>query len=135
MIVNPFPVLLNFELFAPLILRLFLGFVIIYLGNQTLTNLKTPLSEFFERCGLKPGDIFVSILGVIEFTIAILLTVGLYTQIGALLSILIILGLMSVRKKYPAISPFGTILCWSIITISLSLMLTGAGAYSIDLPL
>lgn len=118
---NTFPNLLTYGLFAPLLLRLALG---IFLAFTSYKNLRGQISNIS-----RGANIVLIIAGI--FIIA-----GLFTQVMALITIVInIVSFFYKWKVTNSLSDKDIALYVFIILIAFSLMLTGAGFYAIDLPL
>jgi uncharacterized membrane protein YphA (DoxX/SURF4 family) len=115
---NPFPDLLIYSTFAPFILRVVLGFVYLDLG---ILNFK------------KEGN--QKLLGLVEIVGAIMLFFGFYTQVAAILFIIIGGASFYVEYKDATILKRDIVFYLLVLAISISLLLTGAGAYAKDLPL
>lgn len=115
---NPFPELLTYSMLAPFILRLVLGFVYLDLG---LLNFK------------KKGN--MKLLGVVEIIGAIMLFLGFYTQIAAILFIIIAGTSFYIEYKDAAVLKRDIVFYLLVLSISISLLLSGAGSYAKDLPL
>jgi hypothetical protein len=111
-----FPSLLTFGLLAPFLLRLAIGVL------QLLTGI--------EKSKKKLGG--VSVVQVIS---SILLIVGLYTQVVALIAILLIGIEYRSEKKAGKLSRERGALFILMGTILLSLLFTGPGFFAFDLPL
>ncbi|MEK7587183.1 MAG: hypothetical protein AAB453_04935 [Patescibacteria group bacterium] len=107
---NFFPELLNYDFFAPTILRLALGGILIY---ETIKILQAENINWL-----------LKILNIIGFLSGLLIILGLYTQIVAL--VVIARTLISHESKAQKIL---------ITAIALSLLLTGASAIALDWPL
>jgi len=71
------------------------------------------------------------VFAVIEVAVAIALAVGFYTQIAALIAVLVILAWLFMKDVRPL--PMSTMLL--LLVTSFSLILTGSGPISFDLPL
>jgi len=130
-----FPELLTYQLLAPLMLRLVIGFIFIDFGWSKVTRQRAQKAVFFESINLKPGVLFVWIIGIIEILAGLFLLAGFMTQIGALISSIILLISLFLKKKHPDSfeSSFGYLfLC---LIIALSLLVSHPGFYSIDLGL
>lgn len=130
-----FPEMLVYSLFAPFILRLGLGFIFVRFGGLALSSDKYRLMEVFRNAHLNPPVFFATILGAIELLVGLSLILGLYTQIGALIAGIISLILL-ISKLWG--KPFGTegaLFDFMLLSISLSLMFSGAGFLAFDLPL
>lgn len=103
-----FPELLNYSQVAPLILRVTLAAVLFQMGYKIFKS-----SEKREK-----------IIGVIEILSAVLLALGMFTQVAAVVS------LTAISNKTE-----GKSLRLLMAAASLSLALLGPGIYSFDLPL
>ncbi|MDO8593942.1 MAG: DoxX family membrane protein [bacterium] len=132
---NPFPDLLTFAFFAPLILRLALGILFFNFGHHTLTKGKLQHGALFEALGLKQGTRYATALGIVEIILGILLIIGLYTQIAALVGLILSLAAYYLKGKHDAHVEHRRHLFFLTAAISLSLLLSGAGAIAFDLPL
>ncbi len=115
---NPFPELLVYSMFAPFILRLVLGFLYLDLG---ILNIK------------KSGNL--KLLGLVEVAGAVMLFLGLYTQIAAVLFIVISAVSFYIEYKDEAVLKRDIVFYLLVLAISMSLLFSGAGAYAKDLPL
>lgn len=117
---NVFPDLLAFGLFAPLILRAAVGFVFVRFGLSKISNYSAANKR---------------ILGIIEVIIGGSLIAGFYTQISALAAAIILVGALKIKHKNPEQikSSFGFLLL--LFVISISLLVSGAGLFAFDLPL
>lgn len=130
-----FPTLLVFGLFAPFLLRVALGLVFIRFGLHKLGRGRADKIAFFESLGWKPGKFFAIGFGAIELVVGLLLVVGLYTQLAALVAAIIALGALILKRKatHGIESSRGFLLL--LLIIALSLLVSGAGAFAFDLPL
>lgn len=115
---NPFPELLTYSMLAPFILRLVLGFIYLDLG---ILNFK------------KSGN--MKALGIVEIIGAIMLFLGFYTQIAAIVFILIAGTSLYIEYKDEAVLKRDIVFYLLVLAISISLLLSGAGSYAKDLPL
>lgn len=132
---NPFPELLAFSLFGPLILRILLGLIFIDLGFLKFRGEKERWLASFETLGLYPTDLFLPLYALLQIIGGLLLLLGLWTQVVAMV-FAIFSGLeLYVEWKARDILKRDMVFYLLIFTISLSLLLTGAGAYAIDIPL
>jgi uncharacterized membrane protein YphA (DoxX/SURF4 family) len=115
---NPFPDLLIYSAMAPFILRVVLGFVYLDIG---IMNFK------------KSGNF--KLIGVVEIIGAIMLFLGFYTQIAAIIFIVIAGTSLYIEYKDAAVLRRDLAFYLLLLAISVSLLLSGAGAYARDLPL
>ena len=132
---NPFPELLDFALFAPLMLRIVLGLVFIQLGSLKYGAERNRWLVSVETLSLRPPTFWVSVLGVLECVGGIMLFVGFYTQIAALVLATLALIELYIEHKGPSILTRSNTFYLLLFTISLSLLFSGAGFFAIDLPL
>ena len=132
---NPFPALLTFGFFAPLLLRLALGVLFFDFGRHALTRGRAQHGLLFEALGLKQGTRYAVILGSVELIIAVMFIVGLYTQIAALIGLVLSLAAYYLKGKHGMHIEHRRHLFFLTAVISLSLLLSGAGAVAFDLPL
>jgi uncharacterized membrane protein YphA (DoxX/SURF4 family) len=115
---NPFPDLLIYSTMAPFILRMVLGFIYLDIG---VLNLK------------KPGN--MKLLGIVEVLGAVMLFLGFYTQIAAIVFIVIAGTSLYIEYKDATVLRRDIGFYLLLLAISVSLLLSGAGAYAKDLPL
>ena len=131
---NIFPALLLPPL-APLILRIVIGLIFIDLGFLKFRGEKQGWSTSFEALGLRPVDLFLPLYALLQIIGGILLLIGLWTQVAAL-AFVVFTGIeLYVEWQAREILKRDMVFYILIFTISLSLLLTGAGAYAIDIPL
>lgn len=124
---------------ALLIIRLVLGFTMIAHGAQKLFGWfggygPKGTGGWMESLGIKPGVLMAVLAGLAEFGGGLLVAAGLFTPIGAALLILtMIVAIASVHAKNGFWSTAGgyeyNLL---LIAVSVALILSGAGAYSLD---
>jgi uncharacterized membrane protein YphA (DoxX/SURF4 family) len=132
---NPFPELLNYALLAPLLLRLVIGLIFIDLGALKFKSEKERWMASFETLHLRPADFFVNLYAALQIIGGLMLILGLWTQVAAL-AFVIFTGLeLYVEWKARDVLKRDVVFYLFLFVISLSLLLTGAGAYAIDLPL
>ena len=132
---NPFPELLTYSLLAPLILRILVGLIFIDLGFLKFRGEKERWLASFETLGLRPVDLFLPIYAILQIVGGFLLLIGLWTQVAAL-AFVIFTGIeLYVEWRVQEILKRDMVFYILIFVISLSLLLTGAGAYAIDIPL
>lgn len=132
---NPFPSLLIYSMLAPFFLRIVAGFIFIDLG---LLAWKTERSRWIlslKTLRIPKPEIAVRVLGAIEIIGGLILLVGFYTQIAALVLTLLTLAEAYLEYKDPAILKRNIVFYVMLFVITLSLLFSGAGAYAFDLPL
>lgn len=124
---NTFPQLLVYSFYAPALLRVAVAFALFYLAYHQWRRrgeIAQTRSKFFPA---------VSIL--FNILVGLALFFGYYTQIAAILAIVgFAFGLwMNRRHPHIVILPNSTVKI--LVIICVSILLTGAGAYAMDLPL
>jgi uncharacterized membrane protein YphA (DoxX/SURF4 family) len=132
---NPFPDLLIYSALAPFILRVIVGLIFLDLGYLMFKGEKTNWLNSFQILRIKNPLLMIKIIGVVEIIGGLMLLAGAYTQIAAL-----ILGILTFSETYieyqnPNILKRGLAFYVLILSILLSLLLSGAGAFAFDLPL
>ncbi len=130
---NIFPGLLDYSFFAPFILRVVLGLVFVAHGYPKLFGGFSQTVGFFDSIGVKPAKFWVFVVGAVEFFGGLALILGFATQLVAmLLAIDMLVAIWKVKFRAGFVNGYEFDLL--LLVIALSLMLTGAGAYAIDLP-
>lgn len=134
-ILNVFPELLSYSFLAPMILRLALGVITINLGYLALKSERARWNTFFQGFGISDSNTAVTIFGLIEIIGGATLVLGLYTQVAALVFALINFVEMYAEYKDATLVKRNIVFYILLFVIAVSLLFTGAGAYSLDLPL
>lgn len=132
---NPFPSLLAYSTLTPFILRLVLAFIVLDLGFLKFGKEKSRWLASLEALHLKPADIWLKILALIDVVGGIMLLVGWYTQIAALAFVLLFGIEFYIEWKDGSILRRDLTFYFLVLAIAISLLLTGAGAYAFDIPL
>ncbi len=133
---NPFPIQ-YLALFAYFILRVFVGLTLLYLGNKHWENRHElfkisiptlPFAESFVQVGTYT-------LIATEVIIGLMFVAGFFTQIAALVLIIMSIKMLVFSKylKHPSIP---SRLSYTLfLAIGISLFITGAGVLAFDLPI
>ena len=132
---NPFPELLMYSFFAPLVLRVVLGLIFLDLGVLKFRGERERWLASFEALRLRPADFFLTLYGLLQIAGGIMLIIGFWTQVAAL-AFVIFTGIeLYVEWQAREILKRDMVFYLLAFVISLSLLLSGAGAYAIDIPL
>lgn len=132
---NPFPELLMLSMYGPLILRVVVGLIFIDLGLLKFGREESRWLASFDTLALRPASFFVPIYALLQIAGGALLILGLWTQVAAL-AFVIFTGLeLFVEWRAQEVLKRDLVFYLLLFVISLSLLLTGAGAYAIDIPL
>lgn len=124
-----FPALLDYAQFSPLILRAALGIIIGLMAHQSL-RAKLAGAPLFSPATFH-GEAIVHLL---EFVAAILLIIGLFTQVAALAVIIFVtLRWNAAKKSFMSFEQKTLFVLLKIV--ALSIMFFGAGFFAFDLPL
>jgi putative oxidoreductase len=132
---NTFPELLNFAFFAPLILRFVLGLIFVDLGLLKFRGEKERWIASCEALGIRPADFFVPLYGFLQVAGGLMLITGFYTQLAALMFAIFTGSELYIEWKAGEVLKRDMVFYLLLFVISLSLLLTGAGAFAFDLPL
>lgn len=114
-----FPSLLSYGLLAPLLLRIVLALVVLHFAYvHIMKRQRVPV-----------------VFGIIQTISGLLLLIGLFTQVAALI-LVIMFGLLMVKQIVnKAFLSDGVNYYLFLFIIALSLMLSGPGAFAFDYPL
>lgn len=130
-----FPELYTFSLLSPLFLRLVAGFIFLDLGYLKFRGEKSSWLSVFETARLKPALIWLRLIALIEIVGGVLLIIGLYTQLAALILAILTFAELYVELKEEAILKRSLVFYTLIFVITLSLIFSGPGLFGIDYPL
>lgn len=130
---NPFPIQF-LAILAYAILRVIVGLILVYLGIlhiQRRYDLRHALILPFFPFGTLTAWCF----GIAELIAGGMFIAGYYTQIAALVAIALSFTLIIFNKRFS--SPYfpGKLFYLLLFAASLSLFITGAGAFAFDLPI
>lgn len=131
--VNIFPIQF-LALFAYLILRLFVGGILLQLGITHWAERKS-LGAALTRSWWPYGMTSAVLLAVAELVLAALFITGTLTQVAALATALMSIKLTIVRPWFSHETLPSRLFYCLLLGCALSLFITGAGAVAVDLPL
>jgi len=124
-----------YSFLAPFILRVVVGLIFLNLGYLKFRGERERWLVSFQTLGLYPADLFLSLYALLQIIGGLLLLAGLWTQIAAL-AFIIFTGIeLYIEWQAREILKRDIVFYLLIFTISFSLLLTGAGAFAIDIPL
>ncbi len=130
-----FPSLLIFGILAPFILRVIVGVYFLHAGYLDFGKEEGgSLEEITKKHG-KYAKPFLTIFAIAEVVVGLSLIVGLFTQVAALIGIIFVLKFLWFKNEFPIFIKHEKVFYFMVLTILFSLLLTGAGALAIDLPL
>lgn len=115
-----FPSLLSYEPIAPFLLRVTLGAVLLVWSYKRIRNRQDAKTTMF---------------GIVEGIAGILILIGLWMQLGALIAAVIFLIKLVHKLREKALFTSGVNYYFILFIISLSLLFLGPGDFSFDLPL
>lgn len=134
-----FPSLFVFGIFAPFILRTTVGVYLFYTGYRHLKEERELITEEvaqgIPRVFSPYAKPFVIIGILFEIVVGLSLIAGFLTQIMALLGMIYVVKLLILKDLYPVFAKHERVFYVVLFVIFLSLLLTGAGAPAVDLPL
>jgi uncharacterized membrane protein YphA (DoxX/SURF4 family) len=116
-----FPSLLSFQSVGPFIIRLTLGIIFILWAYKALSKPKQHTNN--------------KVIALIEGVASILIIIGLYTQVGALILIIDLIVRLYNKFKHHHLFSDGVNYYFVLFVLALSLILTGPGFLAFDLPL
>ncbi len=130
---NTFPSMLVFGFFAPTILRIAVAGFFFYIAYDQIRRRENIANIPFSLVG--KGAWIPLLTAVVYFCLGSMLLVGYYTQIAALLGILGAIKNMWLVQTRPTFIPLSMGSVFLIFIILCTLLLSGAGALALDLPL
>lgn len=128
---NFFPELLNWSFFAPFVLRVVLGVVILIASRDLWKKGVSGHPHLHKNESRAAYGIMTGLLIVV----GILLIIGLYVQIVAAISVSLSVIALYLKNKHSSDAPESVLFYILAGTVALSLLVLGAGAYAIDIPL
>ncbi len=127
-----FPELLNWSMLAPTILRLTLAwFLFKHAANSFWKGDATTLLVLQNLFLTKTAIIINQIIGYLRLIAATLLVLGLFTQIAALVALVIYILRLQTRQYHGEFAMVDSLLG----VIAICVLFLGPGAFSFDLPL
>lgn len=120
---STFPSLLAYSAIGPFIVRVILGITLAYFGYR----------KTIDR-GSSSGSNSKA-YGVVEIIISVFLIIGLFTQLAALINALILIIKLGHKISDKAFLTDGVNYYILLLTMAISVMFMGAGAFAFDLPL
>ncbi len=131
-ILNPFPDLLNYSLFAPIFLRLALSYVFFSFATSIFKknpeNINSPTAS--EEIGVR-----WKIWGIAEFVLALAFFFGFGVQIASMISAFYAFVLFFFHTQVTIPQKETRLFYLLLLFVSLSLLVSGAGVLAIDWPL
>ncbi len=137
MFVNLFPTMF-LALIAHTVLRVMFGLVFFALGYKHLTRDRAALAGAITACAprLSPAASWFAIyVGLVELVLAFMFIFGAYTQVAALVSIAFCLKMLMFARRFPPPLMPSRAFFFLALGVSISLFITGAGAFALDIPL
>jgi len=113
-----FPSLFVFSSLAPTLLRITVAFILVGIGYKTV------------RVG--GGSTFV---GIVEILASLLILAGFLTQLGVIIALITIISIVVKNSRNYNRPEYFMGYNFLLIVILLSLLITGPGAFALDLPL
>ena len=131
---NLFPSLL-IPMLGPVVLRLVIGLIFIDLGWLKFRGEKSRWTASFYTLGIRPADLFVRAYALLQIIGGLLLILGLWTQAAALVFVIFTGIELYIEWSAKEVLKRDLVFYFLLFVISISILLTGAGAYALDLPL
>ena len=133
-IFSVFPGLFFLSPFAVALLRIAAAYAFLYIANSMIQDRREIARTRFPLIG-HPPMWMVWVWGGIIAIVGCMLALGVYTQIAAIVGMIIALEHGVGSRWYPAIMPLSRGTYALLFIICASLLITGAGALAFDLPL
>lgn len=130
---NIFPIQF-LSLFAYFILRLFIGGILFFLGMRHYSY-REELQHVLVLSWFPYGRLVTTVFILGELLAAAFILIGAFTQLAALAVILMSLKMLCVRDWFDHPSIPSKIFYLLLLGASITLFITGAGVFAVDLPL
>jgi uncharacterized membrane protein YphA (DoxX/SURF4 family) len=130
---NPFPIQW-LALLAYFLLRVCVGIVLLYLGKKHIQHYKE-LVETTTWPLFKQSHFPIVMFIMSEIIIGIMLFIGALTQYAALFLIILSTKMLVWRNRFAHTSIPQRVTYILLVGIGFSLLITGAGAFAVDLPI
>lgn len=131
---NPFPQLLVYSFYAPLLLRLAMACVFAYMAWRFFNTREAFAKSHAPVIG-NPGPAITYVLILIYTALSLMFLFGWGTQWAALVGAVAMFKHAWFAGRYPLYSPRSRSVYVLAAIMCVSLLLTGAGAWAMDLPL
>jgi len=131
---NPLPQFLTYAFFAPALIRVTVALVLLFVVWRMHKTKAVILATNLPVVG-KPAEWMILLSMAVMFLTSAALFFGYYTQIAALVGMLLALKHGLFARRYPTVIPLSTASYILIFVMCASLVLSGAGALAYDLPL
>lgn len=128
-----FPYLLNWSQIIPFILRVVGGSYFLYFGYIGLTSAWQDKLRFFAHIHLKPEKLYTYAFVLSEFVGGIMLIMGLFTQVVALVFLIISLTTLVIKRAQHVGAEHTQDTYILLSGIMLCLIIGGAGYFGMDL--
>lgn len=132
---NTFPGLLTFGLFAPTIIRIVAGILFARFGWLKLSRDKQSKIIFFKAIGLKPAVFWLWFVASIEMIVGTMIAVGFLTQIASIIAGFVMFVSIIIKISKPKALPNSLDFYILFFIVFISLIISGAGFFAFDLPL
>lgn len=130
-----FPTLLAYQVIGATLLRIALGAVFLVLGYRAFGSEKSRLISFCHSLRIPLGYFWVILFALVEILTGIFLLAGLYTQIAAIVAIVISLKLLILNSFGKNLTSQAPSFYFLTMIIATSLLFLGPGLLAFDLPL
>jgi uncharacterized membrane protein YphA (DoxX/SURF4 family) len=119
--------------FAPVLLRIAAALIFFAIAERLFKHHHLLIQTRFPLIGA-PHPFIAWFWVFVPGTLALSFAAGLYTQIAALIGLLVCTKMWFFKNRYAEVLPFGRELYFLLGAVCLTLFITGAGAFAFDLP-
>ena len=130
-----FPTLFSYGLLVPFVFRIVVGIFFVLSGYKNITKKRELKIALLSRSNSSSRELWLWVISSLEIVGGLFMTVGLYTQVVALIFSAVLLLATVNKRKNPEVAALseGTLLL--LLLISASLLFLGPGFYAFDFPL
>lgn len=120
-------------LLAHAVLRVLVGLTLLYLGFRHIGSERERIRAILNVRWPHLAGFFVWYIGIVEIVVGFLFTIGFVTQIAALITAVMAIKILVFGRRLEDAFP-QPLFYVLLLAASISLFITGAGAFAVDLP-
>jgi uncharacterized membrane protein YphA (DoxX/SURF4 family) len=131
---NIFPDLLSFSILVPVILRITVGLVFIYISYFVVYKSRQNFFDYYKNHNYPLPAVLTTFFGVLSSLTGLFFLIGFFTQVVALIAIYLLVTLYLSDKEIKTFE-FGKSFYLLVGIICFCLVISGAGIFAVDMPL
>ena len=130
-----FPSLFTYELAVPFVFRIVIGLTFVVYGYKHIAETRDDKVALLVHVKPRTASFWLWCVGIVNIVGGLLLVIGLYTQVVALVFSILLLWAVMYKYRKPELVPLSQATLLLLLLVTASLLFLGPGFYAIDLPL